>query len=89
MTLYFQIFLLFSILLLHPMCCLPFATSMFVNSGFLVTLLFFRAKTSTKSSNQGSFTSGAKQTILLVIYRYIRLTPVYFMVIIINAVTLK
>ncbi|XP_055297842.1 uncharacterized protein LOC129566166 isoform X2 [Sitodiplosis mosellana] len=61
----------------------------FFISGFLVTLLFLRTKSSTKSSNAGGFISGTKQSFLLVIYRYIRLTPVYFMVIIINAVTLK
>lgn len=59
------------------------------NSGLLVTLLFLRGKNSTKSSNDTSFITGAKHSVFLVIYRYIRLTPVYFMVIIINAVTLK
>lgn len=59
------------------------------NSGFLVTLLFLRTKSSTKSSNEGGFLSGAKQSFMLILYRYIRLTPVYFMVIVINAVSLK
>ncbi|XP_031632725.1 uncharacterized protein LOC116346685 [Contarinia nasturtii] len=64
----------------------------FFISGFLVTLLFLRTKTTTKTSSEGhfiSFVAEAKQSFLLVLYRYIRLTPVYFMVIIINAVTLK
>lgn len=72
--------------------------SLFRNSGFLVTLLFLRTKSSTKQSGDGgngggnstgSFISGTKQSVMFVIYRYVRLTPVYFMVIFINAVTLK
>lgn len=59
------------------------------NSGFLVTLLFLRTKKTTKTAHKTSFATDTKQTFMLIIYRYIRLTPVYFMVIILNTVTLK
>lgn len=59
------------------------------NSGLLVTLLFLRTKESTKHSSDVSLASGTKQSLLLFIYRYVRLTPVYFVVIIINMVSLK
>lgn len=58
-------------------------------SGFLVTLLFLRTKKPSEAKRNVDFVAGTKQTFMLIIYRYIRLTPVYFMVIIINAVTLK
>lgn len=64
----------------------------FYCSGFLVTLLFLRKKPSTAPATKSTDTtllSGSKQSISLIIYRYIRLTPVYLMVIIINTVTLK
>lgn len=59
------------------------------NSGFLVTLMFLRTKKRSKTSHNVDFVAGTKQTFMLIIYRYVRLTPVYFMVVIINAVTLK
>lgn len=77
---------------MHPIfipCHFSIYNRFFHYSGLLVTLLFLRGKNSTKSSKDTSFITGAKHSVFLVIYRYIRLTPVYFMVIIINAVTLK
>lgn len=83
---------------MNPLFDSFFSLSLSRNSGFLVTLLFLRTKSSTKQSGDGgngggnstgSFISGTKQSVMFVIYRYVRLTPVYFMVIFINAVTLK
>lgn len=59
------------------------------HSGLLVTLLFLRTQKPSKAKRDVDFVAGTKQTFMLIIYRYIRLTPVYFMVIVINAVTLK
>lgn len=59
------------------------------DSGLLVTLLFLRTKESSKASNDVTLASGTKQSVLLFIYRYIRLTPVYFVVLIADILLLK
>lgn len=68
--------------------------SFFFISGLLVTLLFFRKHKSdqsseAKDSNQLLIKSNFWKSILLIVYRYLRLTPAYLFVIIANEVSLR
>lgn len=58
------------------------------SSGLLVTLLFLRS-TEKPSDKKPSVASDAKKTFLLFLYRYIRLTPAYFVALLISEVSFK
>lgn len=58
-----------------------------IDSGLLVTMLFWR--TNSKNPKIPDLRSGAKQTALLFIYRYMRLTPAFLMVIVMDTIWLK
>lgn len=61
----------------------------FFMSGFLVTIMFLRSSASSTSHKASGFLGGAKRSVLLFIYRYLRLTPPFLMVIVIDTFVLK
>lgn len=63
----------------------------FFLSGLLVTLLYLRSEESysRKHPKRTSLASDTKKTVLLLLYRYVRLTPVYFVALLCSETALK
>lgn len=65
----------------------------FFIGGLLVTLLFLRSMNKTNSTAEMKFsrffTKSVSRTTFLVFYRFLRLTPIYFVVVVLNELSLK
>lgn len=63
----------------------------FFLSGLLVTLLYLRSEESyqRKNSKSPTLASDSRKTVMLLLYRYVRLTPVYFVALLCSESALK
>ncbi|XP_076233140.1 nose resistant to fluoxetine protein 6 [Calliopsis andreniformis] len=61
----------------------------FFISGLLVTILFFRSSGNFKSDKDNFFRTCSSKFVIMILYRFIRLTPAYLFVLGINEIALK
>lgn len=61
----------------------------FFISGLLVAILFFRSRSNIKSENKSFLTTSLSKFLIMIVYRFFRLTPAYLFVLGMNEIAIK